>query len=84
MIVAIQVIPKIALVPLFIVWFGFGMGSKIVIAAVLAFLPIMSNTILGVKSIEPGHRDVMTALEGTRLPPRDSSFSSCRARSLIC
>ena len=65
--VAVQVVPKIALVPLFIVWFGFGMGSKIVIAAVLAFLPIMSNTILGVKSIEPGHREVMATLRAGRV-----------------
>jgi NitT/TauT family transport system permease protein len=64
--VAIQVVPKIALVPLFIVWFGFGMGSKVVIAAVLAFLPIMSNTVLGVKSIEPGHREVMQTLRAGR------------------
>lgn len=67
-IVAIQVVPKIALVPLFIVWFGFGMGSKVVIAAVLAFLPIMSNTILGVKSIERGHQEVMATLGAGRLP----------------
>ena len=65
-IVAIQVVPKIALVPLFIVWFGFGMGSKVVIAAVLAFLPIMSNTILGVKSIERGHQEVMATLQAGR------------------
>ena len=65
--VGVQVVPKIALVPLFIVWFGFGMGSKIVIAAVLAFLPVLSNTILGVKSVEQGHRDVMTTLRAPRL-----------------
>ncbi len=61
-VIASQVVPKVALVPLFIVWFGFGGTSKIVIAAVIAFFPIFSNTVLGVKSIEPGHRDVMTAL----------------------
>jgi NitT/TauT family transport system permease protein len=66
--VGFQVVPKIALVPLFIVWFGFGIGSKLVIAAVLAFLPVLSNTVLGVKSIEPGHRDVMISLRAGRLP----------------
>ncbi|MBP1884370.1 ABC transporter permease [Sinorhizobium mexicanum] len=64
-IIAIQVVPKIVLVPLFILWFGFGMTSKIVIAAVLAFLPILSNTLLGVKSIEAGHRDVLKSLGAT-------------------
>ena len=38
-IIALQVMPKVALVPIFIVWFGFGSGSKIVMAAVLAFFP---------------------------------------------
>ncbi len=65
-IVATQVIPKVALVPLFVVWFGFGITSKVIVAAVLAFFPILTNTVLGVKSIDEGHRDVMTSLNATR------------------
>ena len=65
-IIATQVVPKVALVPLFIVWFGFGMTSKIIIAAVLAFFPILTNTLLGVKSVDAGHRDVMTSLNASR------------------
>ncbi len=65
-IVATQVVPKVALVPLFILWFGFGPESKIIIAAVLAFFPILTNTMLGVKSIDLGHRDVMTVLNANR------------------
>jgi NitT/TauT family transport system permease protein len=65
-VVATQVIPKVALLPLFIVWFGFGSTSKVIIAAVLAFFPILTNTILGVKSVDAGHRDVMTSLNATR------------------
>ncbi len=65
-IVATQVIPKVALVPLFVLWFGFGITSKVIVAAVLAFFPILTNTALGVKSIEEGHRDVMTSLNATR------------------
>ena len=61
-IVASQVVPKVALIPLFIVWFGFGSTSKVLIAAVIAFFPIFTNTVLGVKSIDAGHRDVMTTL----------------------
>lgn len=61
-IVALQVMPKVALVPLFIVWFGFGPTSKVVMAAVLAFFPIMTNTILGIKSIDRGHRELMVSL----------------------
>jgi NitT/TauT family transport system permease protein len=65
-IVATQVIPKVALVPLFVVWFGFGVTSKVIVAAVLAFFPILTNTVLGVKSIDEGHRDVMLSLNATR------------------
>jgi NitT/TauT family transport system permease protein len=65
-IVATQVVPKVALVPLFILWFGFGPESKIVVAAVLAFFPILTNTVLGVKSVDAGHRDVMTVLNAGR------------------
>lgn len=66
LIVASQVVPKVALVPLFIVWFGFGITSKIVIVAILAFFPIMLNSLLGVRSVEPGHRDVMRSLGASR------------------
>ena len=66
-IIALQVMPKVALVPIFIVWFGFGSASKIVMAAVLAFFPIMTNTILGIKSVDRGHRDVMTSLNASPL-----------------
>lgn len=65
-IVATQVVPKVALVPLFILWFGFGPEAKIVVAAVLAFFPILTNTVLGVKSVDLGHKDVMTVLNATR------------------
>src|SRR5262249_35356923 len=65
-IVATQVVPKVALVPLFVVWFGFGITSKVVIAAVLAFFPILLNTVLGVKSVDRGHREVLASLNATR------------------
>lgn len=65
-IVALQVMPKVALVPIFIVWCGFGPVSKIVMAAVLAFFPIMTNTILGIKSVDRGHRDVMISLNASK------------------
>jgi len=65
-VIATQVVPKIALVPLFIVWFGFGPESKIVISAVLSFFPIFSNTLLGIKSIDRGYHEVMTTFDAGR------------------
>jgi NitT/TauT family transport system permease protein len=64
-IVLIQLIPKVALAPLFILWFGFGLESKIVIAAALAFFPVFSNSLQAFKSIEPGDKDVFTMLQAS-------------------
>ncbi|HEU4619596.1 MAG TPA: ABC transporter permease [Gammaproteobacteria bacterium] len=65
-VVTLQVIPKVALIPLFVIWFGFGMTSKIIVAAILAFFPIMLNVLLGVRSVDRGHREVMRSLDATR------------------
>ena len=64
--VAFQVIPKVAFIPIFVIWFGFGTTSKIIMAAILAFFPIMLNVILGVRSVDRGHRDVMRGLGASR------------------
>lgn len=64
--VAFQVVPKVAFVPIMVIWFGFGANSKIIIAAILAFFPIMLNVLLGVRSVAPGHRDVMRSLGASR------------------
>lgn len=51
--VAAQVVPKIALAPLFLIWFGVGLLPKVVIAALIAFFPIVINTAKGLTSVEP-------------------------------
>jgi NitT/TauT family transport system permease protein len=51
-IVAFQTVPKVALAPLFVVWFGFGMTSKIVMAAVICFFPMLINVIEGLRSAD--------------------------------
>jgi NitT/TauT family transport system permease protein len=51
--VATQSIPKIALAPLFIVWFGFGVIPKVAVAFLIAFFPIVIDTIVGLRSIDP-------------------------------
>lgn len=61
--IATQVVPKVAIVPLFLLWFGFGTTSKIFMAAIIAFFVMMQNTILGIRSIEPGHRDLMRVIQ---------------------
>lgn len=64
--VATQVVPKVALVPLFILWFGFGPTSKIVISGLLAFFPLLINTAFGVRSVPRSMHDLMTTLGANR------------------
>lgn len=64
-IIALQIVPKIALAPLFILWFGFGMESKVVIAALLAFFPVYANTLLAMKSVDPGDREVFASMRAS-------------------
>ena len=60
--VALQTMPKIALAPVFVAWFGFGMESKVAIAALIAFFPMLANVVAGLKSCDEGKIDVMRAL----------------------
>ncbi len=61
-IIILQLVPKIALAPLFVLWFGFGLESKIVISGVLSFFPIFANTLLAIKSVDAGDREVFASL----------------------
>jgi NitT/TauT family transport system permease protein len=52
-IVASQAVPKVAIGPLFVLWMGFGLLPKVVIAFLIAFFPIMIDTVVGLRSVEP-------------------------------
>jgi NitT/TauT family transport system permease protein len=64
---ALQSLPKIAIAPLIIVWCGFGNGSKVVMAALLTFFPMLVNSFAGMRSTEPERIDLMKALSASRL-----------------
>jgi NitT/TauT family transport system permease protein len=64
--VALQTLPKIAVAPLIIVWFGFGLSSKIIIAAMVAFFPVLVNVIVGLKTVDQAKLDLMRSLRATR------------------
>jgi NitT/TauT family transport system permease protein len=51
--VAFKAIPLLAVAPLFIIWFGFDIASKIAITALIVFFPVMVNTMMGMKAAEP-------------------------------
>ncbi|MDP3170415.1 MAG: ABC transporter permease subunit, partial [Polaromonas sp.] len=56
-----------ALAPLFIVWFGFGMTSTVVITALICFFPLMENTLTGLQQVEPRKLELFRMLGATRL-----------------
>jgi NitT/TauT family transport system permease protein len=51
--VATQAVPKVAVAPLFLVWFGFGETPKFAMAALIAVFPIIIDTAVGLRAIDP-------------------------------
>ncbi|MSQ70067.1 MAG: ABC transporter permease [Betaproteobacteria bacterium] len=66
-VVALQSMPKVALAPLVIVWFGFGIESKIVLVALICFFPIFVNTVSGIRSVDADLIDLMRVFGRSRL-----------------
>lgn len=61
-----QGVPKVALAPIFIVWFGFGFLPKILIAMLIAFFPIVIDTVAGLRSIDPGYLHLARSMGASR------------------
>lgn len=61
-IVAIQSLPKIALAPIIVLWFGFGLTSKVVIICLLTFFPLLVTSMAGFKAVDPERLELMRAL----------------------
>jgi NitT/TauT family transport system permease protein len=66
LIVFLQIVPKIAIAPLFIIWFGFGFLPKLLLVFLLSFFPIVVSSIAGFKSLDP---DVMDLARSTGAGP---------------
>ena len=66
-IMATQVTPKTALAPLFIIWFGFGIASKVFIVALIAFFPVLVNTVAGIRSVDAEKIELMRTYGASRL-----------------
>ena len=65
-IVASQSVPAVAIAPLLVIWFGSGKMSKVLICALVVFFPILINTIIGIRSVDPGLRTMMRSLRANR------------------
>lgn len=66
LLVTLNMIPKVAMAPLFIVWLRFGIQTNIVITFTICFFPILLNTARGLREVEPELLDLVRALNGSR------------------
>jgi len=65
--IVLNVTPAIALTPVIIAWFGYGMGSKIALAAVISFFPVFVNTLTGLMQTDSEREELFASLGASRL-----------------
>jgi NitT/TauT family transport system permease protein len=61
-----QAIPPVAIAPILVVWFGFGIGPKLLLVALVCFFPITVNTLDGLRSVDPQMTTMMRTLGANR------------------
>jgi NitT/TauT family transport system permease protein len=65
-IVAFQTVPKVAIAPIIVIWFGYGVSSKIVITATIAFFPLLANTIMGLRATPHDQIEMLMSYTASR------------------
>ncbi|MCV9887872.1 ABC transporter permease [Metabacillus halosaccharovorans] len=65
-VILIQTIPKISIAPLFLLWFGLGVESKIALVVLVVFFPIMVNFVVGIRSVDKNMQDLLQILHANR------------------
>jgi NitT/TauT family transport system permease protein len=65
--VATNAVPKVAVAPLFILWIGIGIESKIVIAVLVSIFPMVVDSVVGLRSVDPGLLDLARAYRGSMI-----------------
>jgi NitT/TauT family transport system permease protein len=64
--IAFNSVPKVAVIPVLVIWFGIGTVPAVITAFLLSFFPILVNVATGIATVEPELRDVLRALGATR------------------
>lgn len=62
-----QIVPKVAIAPLFLVWFGVGATPKILVAFLISFFPIVIDAAVGLRSMSTEMADLARSMGATRL-----------------
>jgi NitT/TauT family transport system permease protein len=65
-VVAFQTVPKVAIAPIIVIWFGYGVSSKVVITATIAFFPLLANTIMGLRAAPQDQVEMMVSYTASR------------------
>ncbi len=65
-ILILQIVPKVAIAPLLLIWVGYGLQSKAVIALLVAFFPVVVSTATGMRAADPELLDLVKVLKGSR------------------
>ena len=81
LVIASQTIPKIAIAPLLIIWFGVGLAPKIITVSLLAFFPVLINTVAGFESADRGHIDLLRSVDAKNAKFTGISISRPRCRT---
>jgi len=67
LLVALNSVPKVALAPLFVIWLGTGLEPKIAVAVMLAIFPIVIDTVLGLRSVDPDMLNLARASKASNM-----------------
>ena len=67
LLVSFNSVPKIALAPLFIIWLGTGLQSKVAVSFLIAFFPIVIDMVLGLRSTDPDALNLFKTMHGSPL-----------------
>lgn len=67
LLVALNSVPKVALAPLFVIWLGVGVAPKLAVAVMLAIFPIVIDTVLGLRSVDPDMLSLARTSRASRL-----------------
>jgi len=65
-ILALQIAPKVAFAPLFVMWFGYTVYPKIVVAVLIVFFPVMVNVLTAIRTVDPDLVNLARSFSATR------------------
>lgn len=65
-ILALQIAPKVAFAPLFVMWFGYTVYPKILVAVLIVFFPVMVNVLTAIRNVDPDLKNLARSFKASR------------------